>query len=140
MDSVVEKSVNLVNNGNFLLLPPVSFCEVLVNYKYFFNSPMDVIFGGQGIAIHNAGDVNVPTIEKLGEHLIDKCDLDTNTSVMNVFIDRCDLFSWRGGTTTFEDKSYYVRDVKIFEKKIIIMRIYCNNWLLRKNIQYNHRL
>ena len=117
MDSVVEKSANLSNNGNFLLPPPVSFCEVLVNYKYFFNSPMDVIFGGQGIVAHNTGDVNVPTIEKLGEHLINKCDLDTNTAVMNVFIDRCDLFSWRDGTTTFEDKSYYVRDVKIFEKK-----------------------
>jgi hypothetical protein len=36
---------------------------------------------------------------------------------MNVFIDRCDLFSWKSGTSIFDGKSYYVRDVKIFEKK-----------------------
>jgi hypothetical protein len=117
MDSVVEKSVSLPKDTSFFLLPSVSFCEVLINYKYFFNSPVDVIFGGQGVTEHNIGDVNVPTIEKLGEHLIDKCDLDINMSVINVFIDRCDLLSWRSGTTTFDDKSYYVRDVIIFEKK-----------------------
>lgn len=117
MDSVVGKSVTSSNDSNFFLLPSVSFCEVLVNYKYFSNSPMDVIFGGQGVTEHNIGDVNVSTIEKLGEHLIAKCDLDTNMSVMNVFIDRCDLFSWRSGTSIYDDKSYYVRDVKIFEKK-----------------------
>jgi hypothetical protein len=117
MDSVVEGSGYFPKDTNFFLVPSVSFCEVLVNYKYFFNSPMDVIFGGQGVNEHNIGDVSVPTIEKLGEHLIDKCDLDINSAVMNVFIDRCDLFSWKSGTSIFDGKSYYVRDVKIFEKK-----------------------
>jgi hypothetical protein len=117
MDSVDEKFGSVPENTNLSLRPSVSFCEVLINYKYFFNSPMDVIFGGQGVTEYNIGNVNVTTIEKLGEHLITKCDLDTNMSVINVFIDRCDLFSWRSGTTTFDDKSYYVRDVIIFEKK-----------------------
>jgi hypothetical protein len=112
MDTIVDSKYKTLS-----LMPSVSFCEVLINYKYLSNSPIDVVFGGQKVNKHNIGDVNVPTLEDLSDYLINKLNFSKDNSFINVFIDRCDLLTWKTGVTTFDDKCYYVRDVKIFEKK-----------------------
>lgn len=112
MDTVFDKKYKTLS-----LMPSVSFCEVLINYKYFFNSPMDVIFGGQGIEEHNIGNVEVPTIETLSKHILKNLNSNLKDSTVNIFIDRSDLLTWMAGTTTFDECSYYVRDIKVFEKK-----------------------
>ena len=112
MDTISDGEYKILS-----LMPSVSFCEVLINYKYFSNSPIDVIFGGQGTDMHNIGDVDVPTLEDFSNYLIDKLHISKENSSINVFIDRCDLLTWHAGVTTFDDKCYYIRDVKIFEKK-----------------------
>jgi hypothetical protein len=112
MDTILDGQYRTLS-----LMPSVSFCEVLINYNYFSNSPIDVIFGGQGVDVHNIGNVDVPTLEDFRNYLVNKLNFSKDNFFMNVFIDRCDLLTWKSGKTTFDDKCYYVRDVKIFEKK-----------------------
>lgn len=109
------------NHRKFSLKPEMSFCELLINYEYFLNSPVDIISGGilfvQSIDVHISRNENLQTIEELSNYVTKKLNFSKNKTKINIFIDRSDLVSWNANETTYENKSYYIRDIKIFEKK-----------------------
>lgn len=128
--------------------PQVDFCRILVHYKYFSNSPVDIIYTEpikqpwldsidkvnslpsplnhwiNDLINQKAGlEFGTPssetdTIEKLCSYIKDKFYSNLKGDfVANVFIDRLDKYSWWYNVSVFDDKSYYIRDIKIFKKK-----------------------
>jgi hypothetical protein len=93
-----------------------SFCEILINYEYFSNSPIDVILGCKNNNICKTGS-EPQTVEQLSDHILKDLNFSKNKYKVNIFIDRCDKASWNANQTIFDDKSYYIRDIKVFEKK-----------------------
>lgn len=93
-----------------------SFCEILINYEYFSNSPIDIILGCKNNNICKT-DSEPQTVEQLSDHILKNLNFSKNKYKVNIFIDRCDKASWNANETIFDDKSYYIRDIKVFEKK-----------------------
>jgi hypothetical protein len=93
------------------------FDEVLVNSMYFFNSPMDVVIGGRLLQHNSIGNVTIPTIEDLGEHLFKNLNLSQNNFTLNMFLDKSDIIGWENGEYVYEDKSYHIENIRIIENK-----------------------
>lgn len=151
----ITKSLDDVKNNIFLPFciddtnagPQIDFCRMLIHYKYFSNSPVDIIYTepikqpwldsidkvnslpsplNHWIKNHINEDnlefgtpsSETDTIEKLCSYIKDKFYSNlTGNFVANVFLDRLDLYSWWYNVSIFDDKSYYIRDIRMFEKK-----------------------
>jgi hypothetical protein len=154
----ITKTLDEVKNNIFLPFfidntnpgPQVDFCRILIHYKYFSNSPVDIVYTepikqpwldsadkflpgdlpkdlnhwintrikqNDGLKF-GTPSLETDTIEKLCLYIKDKFYSNLKGDlVANVFIDRLDLVSWWYDVSTFDDKSYYIRDIQMFEKK-----------------------
>jgi hypothetical protein len=154
----ITKTLDEVKNNIFLPFfidstnpgKQIDFCRILIHYKYFSNSPVDIVYTepikqpwldsadklpsvclpsdlnhwintrikqNNGLKFENPS-LETDTIEKLCLYIKDKFYSNLKGDVVtNVFIDRLDVYSWWYDVSTFDDKSYYIRDIQIFEKK-----------------------
>ena len=113
---VFISSVSGINTNKYSPKLFASFCEILINYEYFSNSPIDVILGCKNNNICKTGS-EPQTVEQLSAHILKDLNFSKNKYKVNIFIDRCDKASWNANETIFDDKSYYIKDIKVFEKK-----------------------
>lgn len=150
----ITKTLDNVKNNIFLPFcidstnpgAQVDFCRILIHYKYFSNSPVDIIYTEPFKQQFSNSDDNLlpndlnhwintritenddlefgtpsletDTIDKLCLYIEDKFYSNFKGDLAaNVFIDRLDLYFWWYGVSTFDDKSYYIRDIQMFEKK-----------------------
>ena len=150
----ITKTLDDVKNNIFLPFcidntnpgTQLDFLRILIQYKYFSNSPVDIIYTKpiKQLWLDSADNLlpndlkhwintriiqrddlqfGIPsmetdTIEKLCLYIKDKFYSNFKGDlVANVFIDRLDLYSWYYDVSTYDDKSYYIRDIQMFEKK-----------------------
>jgi hypothetical protein len=103
--------------GKYKIITKSSFGEVLINSKYFLNSPIDVIIGDTYLEHNSIGDKNIPTIESICDFIIKKMDISSDDCIIDIFLVRNDADSWTDGITKLKDKSYTISGVEISKKK-----------------------